>query len=57
MILSVVTYLLHDDVTGWTDYMYANKHMLQWSRQSGGSSDGSDKRFLQAEEFFRNLTA
>jgi len=29
MILSVVTYLLHDDVTGWSDYMYANKHMLQ----------------------------
>jgi len=39
--LSVVTYLLHDDVTGWTDYV--NKHhMLRWSRQSGRSSDSSD---------------
>jgi len=38
--MSVVTYLLHYDVTGWTDYV--NKHyMLRWSRQSGGSSDSS----------------
>jgi len=36
--LSVVTYLLHNDVTGWTDYV--NKHyMLRWSRQSESSSD------------------
>jgi len=39
--LSVITYLLHDDVTGWTDYV--NKHyVLRWSRQSRGSSDSSD---------------
>jgi len=35
------TYLLHDDVIGWTDYV--NKHyMLRWSRQSGGYSNSSD---------------
>jgi len=41
VILSVVTYLLQDDVTGWTDYV--NKHyMLLWCKQSGGSSDSSN---------------
>jgi len=35
------TYLLHDDVTGWTDYI--NNHcMLRWRRQSRCSSDSSD---------------
>jgi len=38
MILSVVTYLVYDDIAGWTDYV--NKHcMLRWSRQSGNSGN------------------
>jgi len=39
--LSIVTYLLHDDATGWKHYI--NKHyMFRWHRQSRGSSDGAD---------------
>ena len=42
--MSVITYLLHYDVTGWTDYV--NKHyMLRWSRQSGGSINLEDTPF------------
>jgi len=50
-ILSVVTYLLHDDVTGWTDYV--NKHYVAVKQNLEVLAIVliMKKRFLQADEF------